>query len=46
MSVDKKVIDETKYDVNREATKISALSLGKIDKCEYLWGRMWPSASS
>ena len=26
------------YDINREAAKISALSLGKIDKYEYLTG--------
>ena len=26
------------YDINREAAKISALSSGKIDKCEYLTG--------
>ena len=26
------------YDINREASKISALSSGKIDKCEYLTG--------
>ena len=27
---------ETKYDINREVAKISALSLPKIDKYEYL----------
>ena len=26
------------HDINREAAKISALSSGKIDKCEYLTG--------
>ena len=26
------------YDINREAAKISALSLGKVDKYEYLTG--------
>ena len=26
------------YDINREAVKISVLSSGKIDKCEYLTG--------
>ena len=29
---------KTTYDFNREAAKISALSLGKIDKYEYLAG--------
>ena len=28
--------EKLKYDINREAAKISALSLGKIDKYEYL----------
>ena len=27
------------YDINREAGKISALSSGKIDQCEYLTGQ-------
>ena len=30
--------DKLKYDINREAAKISALSSGKIDKYEYLTG--------
>ena len=28
--------EKTKYDIDREAAKISALSSGKIDLCEYL----------
>ena len=36
MTTDDKVRDQNpKYDFNREAAKISVLSLGKIDKCEY-----------
>ena len=27
------------YDINRKAAEISDLSLGKIDKCEYLTGK-------
>ena len=34
MIIDKKL----QYDINREVAKISALSLGKIDKYEYLTG--------
>ena len=30
--------EKPEYDINREATKISVLSLGKIDKYEYLKG--------
>ena len=30
--------EKLQYDINREAAKISALSLGKIDKYEYLTG--------
>ena len=30
--------EELQYDINREATKISALSSGQIDKYEYLSG--------
>ena len=30
--------EELQYDINREATEISALSSGKIDKYEYLTG--------
>ena len=37
--MDNKIRDEIlQYDINREAAKISALSSGKIDKCEYLTG--------
>ena len=32
---DKKILQ---YDINREAAKISPLSSGKIDKCEYFTG--------
>ena len=28
--------EKLQYDINREEAKISALSSGKIDKCEYL----------
>ena len=39
MTIDNKIRDEKlQYDINREAAKISALSSGKIDKCEYLTG--------
>ena len=39
MTLDDKTRDEKlQYDVNREAAKISALSLGKIDDYEYLTG--------
>ena len=39
MTIDDKIKDEKlKYDINRETAKISALSSGKIDKCEYLTG--------
>ena len=39
MNIDDKIRDENlQYDINREAEKISALSLGKIDKYEYLTG--------
>ena len=39
MTTDDKIRDEKlKYDINREAAKISALSFGKIDKYEYLTG--------
>ena len=30
--------EELQYDINREASKISALSLGEIHKYEYLTG--------
>ena len=37
--IDDQIKDEKlQYDINREATKISALSSGKIDKYEYLTG--------
>ena len=37
MRIDDKIRDEkVQYDINREVTKISALSLGKIDKYEFL----------
>ena len=39
MTVDDQIGDEKlQYDINREAAKISALSSGKIHKCEYLAG--------
>ena len=39
MTIDDKIKDEKlKYDINREAANISALSSGKIDKCECLTG--------
>ena len=39
MTIDDKIRDEKlQYDINREASKISALSSGKIDKHEYLTG--------
>ena len=39
MTIDDQIIDEKlQYDINREAAKISALSSGKIYKCEYLTG--------
>ena len=39
MTIDDKIRDEKlQYDINRLAVKISALSSGKIDKCEYLTG--------
>ena len=39
MIIDDQIRDEKlQYDINREVAKISALSLGKIDKYEYLTG--------
>ena len=39
MIIDKKIRHKKlKYDINRKAAKISALSSGKIDKYEYLTG--------
>ena len=45
MTIDDKINDEKlQYDINREATKISALSSGKIDRYEYLTGeKLLPS---
>ena len=39
MAIYDKIRDEKlQYDINREATNVSALSSGKIDKYEYLTG--------
>ena len=39
MTIDDTIRDEKlQYDINREATNVSALSSGKIDKYEYLTG--------
>ena len=39
MTTDDQIRDEKlQYDIDREAAKISALSLGKIDRYEYLTG--------
>ena len=39
MTIEDQIKDEKlQYDINREATKISALSSGKIEKYEYLTG--------
>ena len=39
MTIEDKIKDEKlQYDINRETTKMSALSSGKIDKYEYLTG--------
>ena len=39
MTINDQIRDEKlRYDINREAAKISALSLGKIHKYEYLTG--------
>ena len=39
MTIDDNISDEKlQYDINREATQISALSSGKIDQYEYLTG--------
>ena len=45
MTINDQIRDEKlKYDINRETTKISALSSGKIHKYEYLTGEdMLPS---
>ena len=40
MTINDQIRDEKlQYDINREAAKISALSLGKIYKYEYLTGQ-------
>ena len=40
MTTEDQIIDEkVKFDINREAAKISALSSGNIDKYEYLTGK-------
>ena len=37
MTIEDQIKDEKlQYDINREVAKISPLSSGKIDKCEYL----------
>ena len=37
MTIEDQIRDEKlQHDINREAAKLSALSLGKIDKYEYL----------
>ena len=37
MTIEDQIKDEKlQYDINKEAAKISALSLGKLDKYEYL----------
>ena len=39
MTIEDQIRDEKpQYGINSEAAKISALSSGKIDKCEYLTG--------
>ena len=39
MAINDQIRDEKlRYDINREAAKISVLSSGKIHKCEYLTG--------
>ena len=40
MRIDDKIRDEKlQHDIDREAAKMSALSSGKNDKCEYLTGK-------
>ena len=40
MTIDDQIKDEKiQHDINRKAAKISALSSGKIGKCEYLTGQ-------
>ena len=39
MTIDDQIVDEKlQYDINREDSKISALSSGKSDKYEYFTG--------
>ena len=39
MKIDYQIRDQKlQYDINRKAAVLSALSLGKIDRCEYLTG--------
>ena len=39
MTIDDQIKDEKlQYDINRETAKVSALSSGKVNKCEYLTG--------
>ena len=45
MSINEKIRDEKKYDINREAATISALSSGKTDKYEYFAGEEILSSS-
>ena len=41
MKIDKKFIDKNlQHDINREATKISALPSGHIDKYKYITGEI------
>ena len=48
MTIDDKIEDEKlQYDISIEATKISALSSGRVDKCEYFTGeQILPSDQS
>ena len=39
MAIDKQIKDEKQCHINREASKISALSSGKIDEYKYLTGK-------
>ena len=40
MTIDDQIRDKKlEYDINREAAEISALSTGKINKCEHLTGK-------
>ena len=48
MKIDNKNrVEKLQYDINREAAKLSTLSLGKIDKYEFLTGEeILPSQKS